>query len=114
MNACNSKALTRRNLISCSEVQHESEATSGKYPKILAGLAGLSHAKLLKLLIFYLVNWSVLLSKRTRRLKQINDNDKFIKVKYEISSKFSRSILKDQVKTIFKDKHKYKNSTSNA
>ena len=52
---------------------------SGKYPKILAGLAGLSHAKLLKLLIFYLVNWSVLLSKRTWRLKQINDNDKFIK-----------------------------------
>ena len=53
--------------------------TSGKYPKILASLAGLSHAKQLKLLIFYLVNWSVLLSKRTQRIKQINDCSKPIK-----------------------------------
>ena len=53
--------------------------SSGKYPKILASLASLSHAKQLKLLIFYLVNWSVLLSKRTQRIKQINDSNKPIK-----------------------------------
>ena len=53
--------------------------TSGKYSKILAGLAGLSHAKLLKFIIFYLVNWSVVLSKRTQKKKQINNYNKPIK-----------------------------------